>query len=188
MVVFDDGRLHVHRALLSAESQYFDAMFKRDLGNKGIFEVDLQYVPIHAAWRTLSLIYSRSYTVAAAPSVSKADNDNELTRHARVYQLARYWGLSKNLQNLSFHHFGQALQEDWELEDILLTLSILLHPTFPGYFKVFSDVDLHEDRMVKLILKTLPENLKEADKLFLKLYLDLSPFRHMIQKSFPELD
>jgi hypothetical protein len=111
------------------------------------------------------------------------DDDYELTRHARVYQLSMYWGLSEKLRNIPLENFRIAIQRGWELEELLLTLSTMLHPIFPGFSEDLSYAKICEDRIVKLILRTLRTNIEGCDGRFLELYLQSSPFHRMIKKS-----
>ncbi|KAL5364283.1 hypothetical protein BJX96DRAFT_157084 [Aspergillus floccosus] len=119
VIVCDGVKLPVHSGVLSAESPHFRQWLQAARRENNSLEMHVDDSNIHTVWRTLELVYLRSYTTEKCPKAAIEDDQIELLRHAHVYQLAKSWGLSKELQGVAYVNCQRELDAMQTSSDLL---------------------------------------------------------------------
>ncbi|RAL06555.1 BTB/POZ domain-containing protein [Aspergillus homomorphus CBS 101889] len=178
VIIVGNIRIPVHNTILAAGSQYYRQWLAIRPRKTEIPEIQLHYVNVHTAWRAIELLYCQSYTLKPCPYAEQPDNRGPLDQRAAIYQLSEYLGLSQNLQDIAFDYYRRAVEKDWEIEDFLTSINVILNPVLQLDVLVSAQKDeLRENRIVVLMFHHLHKRrvLFKNDYL-LTLHLQTSQF------------
>ncbi|OAQ69694.1 BTB/POZ fold domain-containing protein [Pochonia chlamydosporia 170] len=106
--------LPAHGIVLCAQSKYFETALNSRMKEADTREFKYSEGSIHAYWRTFEYMYKGEYSEELVAKLDALDDD-ELSKHVRVYQLADYFGV-QTLKDYSLGKLRLKVQELWVSE------------------------------------------------------------------------
>ncbi|BCR96710.1 uncharacterized protein AKAW2_30029A [Aspergillus luchuensis] len=178
VIVVGNVRIPVHNTIIAAGSRYYRQWLAVRPQKTEIPEIQLSHNlesgNVHTAWRVIELLYCQSYTLKPCPLVNqpgdcflnapaytshvgketnnRQDDRGHLERRAAVYQLAEYLGLPQDLQDIAFDYYRRAIEKEWEVDDLLNSINVILKPVLElDTLQSTQKDELQESRIVDLM-------------------------------------